>query len=38
MSLNLPAFMTIYISIERIDDEIREITIKGDERFADIGN
>ena len=29
---------TIYISIERIDDEIREITIKGDERFADIGN
>lgn len=29
---------TIYISIERIDDEIREITVKGDERFADAGN
>lgn len=29
---------TIYIDIQRIDDDVREITIKGDERFADIGN
>lgn len=29
---------TIYIHIERIDDETRKITIDGDERFADIGN
>ena len=29
---------TIYIHIERIDDETRRITIDGDERFADIGN
>lgn len=29
---------TIYIDIRRIDDNIREITIQGDERFAGIGN
>lgn len=29
---------TIYITIERIDDETREITVEGDERFADAGN
>lgn len=29
---------TIRIHIERLDEEIREITIDGDERFADIGN
>jgi len=29
---------TVYINIERIDDEIRIITVKGDERFADTGN
>ncbi len=29
---------TIYINIERIDDETRIITIKGDERFADTWN
>ncbi len=29
---------TIYITIERIDDETREITVEGDERFADTGN
>lgn len=29
---------TIYITIDRIDDNKREITIEGDERFADIGN
>lgn len=29
---------TIYINIERVDDETRIITVKGDERFADTGN
>lgn len=29
---------TIYINIERIDDNTRKITVKGDERFADAGN
>lgn len=29
---------TIYITIERIDDEIREITVEGDERFVDAGD
>ena len=29
---------TIHIDIRRIDDDIREITIQGDERFAGIGN
>lgn len=29
---------TIYITIKRIDDEVREITVEGDERFADAGN
>lgn len=29
---------TIYITIERIDDETREITVEGDERFADAWN
>lgn len=29
---------TIYIDIKRIDDDTREITIEGDERFADLGN
>ncbi len=29
---------TIYITIERIDDEVREITVEGDERFADTWN
>lgn len=29
---------TIYIEIKRIDDDTREITIEGDERFADLGN
>lgn len=29
---------TVYISIERIDDNTRRITVKGDERFADTGN
>lgn len=29
---------TIYIDIERVDDETRIITVKGDERFADTGN
>lgn len=26
---------TIYITIERIDDDMRKITVEGDERFAD---
>lgn len=29
---------TIFIQIDRIDDETREIIIEGDERFADIRN
>lgn len=29
---------TIYIEIERISDESRLITVRGDERFADLGN
>ena len=29
---------TIYIEIERISDESRRITVRGDERFADLGN
>ena len=29
---------TIFIQINRIDDETREIIIEGDERFADIRN
>ncbi len=29
---------TIFVQIERIDDNTRLITIDGDERFADIGN
>ena len=29
---------TVYINIERIDDETRIITVKGDERFADTWN
>lgn len=29
---------TIYINIERVDDETRVITVEGDERFADTGN
>ena len=29
---------TIYIEIERISDESRRITVRGDERFADFGN
>ncbi len=29
---------TIYIEIERISDEFRRITVRGDERFADLGN
>ena len=29
---------TVRISIERIDDSTRKITINGDERFADLGN
>lgn len=29
---------TIYIDIERVDDETRIITVEGDERFADTGN
>lgn len=29
---------TIYINIERLDDEIREITVEGDERFVDSGD
>lgn len=29
---------TVYINIERVDDETRIITVKGDERFADTGN
>ncbi len=33
----LPA-QTIYVTIERIDDEVRSITIEGDERFADSWN
>ena len=29
---------TIYINIERISDEMRKITVKGDERFENSGN
>lgn len=29
---------TIYITIKRIDDDTREITVEGDERFADAWN
>ena len=29
---------TVFIRIERIDDETRKITIDGDERFADLGD
>lgn len=29
---------TIFIDIERIDESIRNINVKGDERFADAGN
>lgn len=29
---------TVYIRIERVDEETRKITINGDERFADIGD
>lgn len=29
---------TIYITIERLSDDEREITVEGDERFADSGN
>lgn len=29
---------TIYVKIERIDDDVREITIKGDERFDSAWN
>ena len=29
---------TIFIDIERVDENIRNINIKGDERFADAGN
>lgn len=29
---------TIYITIERIDDDVRSITVEGDERFADSWN
>ena len=29
---------TVFISLERISDETRKITVKGDERFADIGD
>lgn len=29
---------TIFINIEFIDENTREITIRGDERFADVGN
>ena len=29
---------TLFISIERIDDDTRKITLNGDERFADIGH
>ena len=29
---------TIYIDIERISDNVRRITVKGDERFADLGD
>ena len=29
---------TIYINIKLIDENTREITVKGDERFADVGN
>ena len=29
---------TVYIHIERADEETRKITINGDERFADIGD
>lgn len=29
---------TIYITIERLSDDEREITVEGDERFADAGN
>lgn len=28
---------TIYITLERIDDDTRKITIEGDDRFADLG-
>lgn len=28
----------IIITIDRIDDDTREITVEGDERFADLGN
>lgn len=28
---------TIYINIEHVDDEVRIITVRGDERFADTG-
>ncbi|MDE5648328.1 MAG: tRNA (adenosine(37)-N6)-threonylcarbamoyltransferase complex ATPase subunit type 1 TsaE [Oscillospiraceae bacterium] len=29
---------TIFIDIERVDESIRSINVKGDERFADAGN
>ena len=30
--------VTVFVHIERIDEETRRITINGDERFADIGD